>query len=433
MGVVAINIGSQRQLAGGKSFGDVGPYVHLDGTVHFAVDPSRGSNSGIADLDLAPRDSSGRVHWSADFTLVAPAEPVRGTGRLLFDVLNRGRRVALRLFNMAEPLTDHAAPLDVGDGFLMRHGFTVAWCGWQSDLPGTPGLLRMISPDVFEATWPMMGRVMVTLQPNAPSRVLLLSDRQHQPYPVANLDDPEAILVVRDHEQALGRPVPREAWSFARCDGGEVVADSQHVYMPAGFEPGKIYQVVYTATGARVVGCGLLAIRDMVSFLRYGAASANNPCAGTLRRAYGFGASQSGRFLRHLLYLGLNQDAQGRPVFDGLMPHVAGGRRGEFNMRFGQPSNTAYQSMGTLFPFADTALADPVLWPFGWAAGSSGRAWGRAQGVPDEHVHRVLERRRVADSHRPGWMWRCGTCSQCARLPLFRDPARSGRSSASAR
>ena len=73
----------------------------------------------------------------------------------------------------------------------------------------------------------------------------------------------------------------------------------------------------------------------------------------------GTGLSQSGRFLRHFLYLALNEDEEGRIVFDGLIPHVAGGRRGEFNQRFGQPSTPAKRSMGNLFPFTDTEQTDP--------------------------------------------------------------------------
>jgi hypothetical protein len=78
-----------------------------------------------------------------------------------------------------------------------------------------------------------------------------------------------------------------------------------------------------------------------------------------MQYAYSFGRSQSGRFLRHFLYLGLNQDEQDRTVFDGLMPLVAGGGRGEFNQRFGQPSNTNKYSVKNLFPFHDTAQIDP--------------------------------------------------------------------------
>ncbi|HEX9867487.1 MAG TPA: hypothetical protein VGC99_02650, partial [Candidatus Tectomicrobia bacterium] len=135
--------------------------------------------------------------------------------------------------------------------------------------------------------------------------------------------------------------------------------DATSIYLASGFLPGKVYQVVYTTTGAPVIGLGLLATRDMASFLKYGAASEGNPCAGHIQYAYSFGRSQSGRFLRHFLYLGLNEDEHDRLVYDGLIPLVAGGGRGEFNQRFGQPSNSNKYSVKNLFPFHDTTQTDP--------------------------------------------------------------------------
>ena len=107
-----------------------------------------------------------------------------------------------------------------------------------------------------------------------------------------------------------------------------------------------------------MVGLGFLATRGLVSYLRH-TSRPENPCSGDLAHAYGFGASQSGRFLRQFLYLGLNEDEEDRTVFDGLIPHIAGSRRGEFNLRFGQPSSTSNQSIGTQFPFTDTFQNDP--------------------------------------------------------------------------
>ena len=68
--------------------------------------------------------------------------------------------------------------------------------------------------------------------------------------------------------------------------------------------------------------------RDFASFLRHELAQPDNPCAGQIRHAYAFGASQSGAYLRQFLYLGLNQDERERPVFDGYLIHIAGGGRG---------------------------------------------------------------------------------------------------------
>ena len=113
---------------------------------------------------------------------------------------------------------------------------------------------------------------------------------------------------------------------------------------------GKVYEVNYTTTGNAVVGMGLLAPRDLVSFLRYGAAADGNPCADDIQYAFTFGRSQSGGFLRRFLYLGLTQDEADRPVFEGLIPLVAGSGRGEMNQRFGQPSTPPRASAARIFP-----------------------------------------------------------------------------------
>src|SRR5208282_2991033 len=173
----------------------------------------------------------------------------------------------------------------------------------------------------------------------------------HRPYPTNNLDDSDAMLLVYDADDVPPRVIPCGQWSFAKLDEGRVVADASHVYLPSGFVPGEQYEVIYTTTGAPIVGLGLLTARDAVVFLRYSNAAEGNPCAASVQHAYAFGASQSGRYLREFLYLGLNEDEQQRPVFDGVIAHIAGGRRGgDFNQRFGQPSGTLQPSMSTLSP-----------------------------------------------------------------------------------
>ena len=104
----------------------------------------------------------------------------------------------------------------------------------------------------------------------------------------------------------------------------------------------------------------MLAPRDLVSFLRYGPAEAGNPCADDdIEFAFAFGRSQSGGFLRRFLYCGLTRDEQDRPVFEGVLPLVAGSGRGEMNQRFGQPSTPARPTAGRSFPFHDTRQTDP--------------------------------------------------------------------------
>lgn len=354
MAVTALEIKTCSPFASGIAFGDVGPYQQLEGTVHVAVDPDHPSNAGITDLQRAPRDAHGLVHGAADVRLLQPVAPQHGNRRLLLDIVNRGNPTVLTNFNSA------VGRLDPGNGFLMRQGYTVVWCGWQDDVPAVPGLLRIQVPEAVDpGGQPIAGQIAVTFQPEAHIQVQLLADRLHRPHPATDLHDRDARLTVQDHEDAPPQTIPRQQWSFARLEGGRVVPDATYVYMASGFVPGKVYQVVYTTAGAPVIGLGLLATRDLVSFLRYGAAGEGNPCAGHIQHAYSFGRSQSGRFLRHFLYLGLNQDERDRTVFDGLIPLVAGGGRGEFNQRFGQPSNANKYSMKNLFPFHDTIQTDP--------------------------------------------------------------------------
>jgi hypothetical protein len=221
--------------------------------------------------------------------------------------------------------------------------------------------MRIHVPDAQRAGLPITGKVRVKFQPNASNQVQLLSDRLHRPYPTNNLDDSDAVLQVYDADDVPPRVIPRGQWSFAKLEEGRVVPDASRVYLASGFIPGKQYEVIYSTTGAPVVGLGLLTARDAVAFLRYSGADEGNPCAANIQHAYAFGASQSGRYLREFLYLGLNEDEQQRPVFDGVLAHIAGGKRGgDFNQRFGQPSGTLQPSMSNLFPFHDTAQTDPL-------------------------------------------------------------------------
>ena len=360
MAVAQIEIRSRQPFADGAAFGDVGPYERLDGLIRFAVDPDHPANQRIVDLDKAARDASGRVQFQADFCLLQPVDPARGSGRLLLDVANRGRKRAVAIFNRAAPALVPTEEIDPGDGFLMRRGWTVAWCGWQWDVIRSPALLGLEAPDALGSDGrPIQGQVICQFQPTGPGRDHLLADRVHQPYPAADPADPEAVLTIRDGFEGPRSVIPRDQWRFAHDEDGRPVEDDTHVWLAEGFAPGRIYEVIYRTRICPVVGTGLLAVRDSVAFLRHGEATAGNPCGGRITQTYGFGVSQSGRFLRHFLYLGLNLDEAGRPVFDGLIPHVAGARRGEFNQRFGQPSVQATRSFGHLMPFTDDDQTDP--------------------------------------------------------------------------
>ncbi len=358
MSVTKIEIKSRTPFAGGQVFGDAGAYEQLDGVIHFTADPNNNANETIADLGLAPTNADGLVEYSSDFRILRPADPQLGNRRILLDVPNRGKPLALRNINSAPEVTPDA-PMDPGNGFLMRQGYTVVWCAWQHDVPDAPGMLRVNVPEAVTADGPVSGKIVVTFQLNGPSQVEFLSSRNHRAYKASDVDEQAAVMTVQEHEDAPEQIVPREQWSFARLENGKAVPDDSHVHLASGFQPGKVYQVIYTTTGAPVVGLGLLATRDISTFLRNASSEQGNPLAGQIDNSYSFGVSQSARFLRLFLYLGLNRDEEGRVAFDGFIPHVAGGKMGEFNHRFAQPSSQATRSGNSLFPFSDSAQTDP--------------------------------------------------------------------------
>jgi hypothetical protein len=367
--VTRFEVRLRRPLAGGMSFGgvcgDVGPYEELKGRLHLSIDPLHPANRRITDVELAPRSPRGLVEWTADMSILLPVDPTRCSGRVLVDVVNRGNTVAVPNFNRATrpvfaPGADPDPPVDVGDGFLMKRGWVVLSCGWQGDVPEVPGLFRMQTPQALGPDGgPLRGLVHTQLQATAPVTHFLLSDRGHVPYPAADVDERAALLTVRDQPDGAATTIPRERWRFARVDGGRVAPDGRYIQLEGGFEPGRLYQITYTAAGAPVLGLSMAALRDAASWLKHGTAAEGNPAPGALRWAYAYGRSQTGRLLRTLVYEDLNLDERGREAFDGIIANVAGGMRGEFNQRFGQNSKDRNNMMAHLFPFTDRPQADP--------------------------------------------------------------------------
>jgi alpha/beta hydrolase family protein len=352
--VVRLRIERREVILNGRPFGAAGPYEKLVGKVDFGLDPSLPANGIIVDLKLAPRNPRGEVESSADFYLLKPIDPRRGNGRLLYEVGNRGGKAILSTFQKAAGSPDPTTEAEFGDGALMRQGFTLLWLGWQWDVPERPGTMRMEMPVATEGgrriTGIVRGNFILTERADTAS----VADRNHKAYPVLDPNAPDSVMTVRDDPIAKGAVIPRSRWRFV--DAGTVALDG-------GFEPGRIYDVVYRTADPRVLGCGLAGVRDIVSFMKYDSSS-ENPMPG-LRFAIGWGVSQSGRFLRHFLYEGFNQDQQGRRVFDGVFDQVGGAGRGSFNHRFGQASRDALQHFNILFPvdlfpFTDGPSTDPV-------------------------------------------------------------------------
>jgi Alpha/beta hydrolase domain len=351
----------REPFAGGKAFGDTGPYERITAVAQFAIDPAHLRNRGIVDLDLAPRNAEGKVEFEADVCILAPQDPAKGNGAIFYDVNNRGNKLALRFFNRAPSGNDPKTAVDAGDGFLFRRGYTVVWCGWIGELlPGDHRLL-LRAPVATENGKPIRGMVRYEMVTDKPAVSLPLSRREgHGSYAPTREGEARGVLTSRLYETDERQPIARERWSLERLsipavkEGVPGTLGQVRLRLAGGCQPGVIYELTCEAEGPIVQGVGFAAVRDLVSFLRHDT-SARNPVRRSdgkpaLTRAHGFGVSQSGRFLRNFVYLGFNVDEAGRKVFDGLIPHVAGGGLGFFNHRFAQPTRHNGQHEEHLFP-----------------------------------------------------------------------------------
>ena len=351
-GVTRLQIERRETVLGGKPFGAAGPYEKLIGKVHFALDSTLPQNQGIVDLTLAPKNALGLVEFSADFYLLKPVDPARGNGRLFYEAGNRGTKRILPVFQNAANSTDPSTAAEFGNGALMQQGFSLLWMGWQWDVP--EGRMRMAIPIAADNGRPITGWVRGNFIPGANATTASVADRGHLAYPVVDPESPEHRMIMRTLPTDAPREIARSTWRFT--GPGTVALDR-------GFEAGLIYDVIYRARDPRVVGVGLAGTRDIVSFFKHATAAGGNPLPG-IRLAMGWGVSQTGRFLRHFVYQGFNEDERGRIVFDGLFDQVGGAGRGSFNHRFGQQSRDQLQHFNILypvdmFPFTDADQLDP--------------------------------------------------------------------------
>jgi hypothetical protein len=358
--VTRIEITRHQLFADGQEFGSAGSYEKLVGRFYGELDPVAVLNSGIVDLDKAPRNAQGMVEYSSDFYILKPVDLSKGNGTLLYDVNNRGNKQALVQFNSAPRENDPSTAADAGNGFLMRYGFTIVWSGWLPDLPAINNNLRLYVPAANDPGGPILQKVWDEFLFNDKT-----TTQAKLSFPAASTSSDHATLVVRESNAAPPKAVAREQWEFV---------DAQSIrLLPAGtaFAMGTIYQLIYEAKDPPVAGIGLAATRDWIAFLRHAKAdnAGNpNPMADNghfpLTRVLAHGTSQSGRYLRDFVYRGFNEDETGQIVFDGINPHIATGRS-FLDFRFAQPErmqNIGYGFVSfpnTDFPFAYELQKDP--------------------------------------------------------------------------
>src|SRR5438270_1486221 len=177
----------------GRSFGTVGTYDRIIARATIAVAPDDPHNTIIVDLDRAPHTPQGMVRAVADVEILRPTVAANGNRRLFYEVLNRGTKPGLALFNdLPAVVNDPVKASDAGNGFLMNRGYTIVWSGWQGDV--APGGGRMtFSPPIVPDVTGLAREDFVFDHMDNPARATLS-------YPAADLDPAHAKISVRQRE-----------------------------------------------------------------------------------------------------------------------------------------------------------------------------------------------------------------------------------------
>src|SRR5438093_104561 len=316
----------------GRAFGEVGQYEKLTGRAFGVADPKDPVDATIVNIERAPRNAQGLVEYDVDFYILKPIDMTKGNKSLFYDVVNRGNKNLHTTFNVgAGGGNNPTKAADAGDGLLMNMGYTLVWSVWQGDvLPGGDRQTVRFPIATASSGGPITKKIWTEFVFDTPSTytVPVSWDRgpDVKPYPAVESAMSQAALSRRKGTDGESQPIARSDWSFGKCaDGKAVTPTNVDVCYPAGFTGDWVYDLVYEARDPMVMGLGFAATRDIMSFLRFDTSDGNplvtkssnkNP----IEWALGFGSSQSGRFLKDLIYQGFNQDTNGRKVSDGTNP-----------------------------------------------------------------------------------------------------------------
>ena len=375
--ITKIVVERREIFADGHEFPVTGAYEKVVGKAYGEVDPRSLLNKAIVNLDKAPRNKRGRVEYWSDLYLLKPIDMERGNKKIFVDPTNRGGKQIVSSLNDAPQNNDPSTLKDAGNGFLMRHGYTIAWTGWHGGLSGK-NFIVIGAPVATNKGKDIVGLVRTELVAEEAGvySMPLSDDPRITSYEAADTDKSKSILTVREKSYEPRMAVPASDWEFASCkkdDNGknEIRPSTTDLYLRSGFKPNHIYEFIYPAKNPLVLGLGFAAVRDAVSFLRYEMKDKTgnpNPVAfgkkeTGIKRAYAWGRSLPARFLRDLVYYGFNEDESHRKVFDAICPYVAGGGRTFLNYEFGRPVTSCQQHSAQLdpelFPFAYNVIKDP--------------------------------------------------------------------------
>ena len=379
--VVRFVVEQKRPLAEGTTFGSAGAYERLDGTAYFEVDPKDPLNAIIVNLDKAPRNARG-IEFSAPFVVLKPVDLAKGNHKIFYAINNRGNQQAISYFNFGRGGNNPLTAADVGDGFLMRLGYTIVDAGWQGDLVTGGGRLIPKFPVATQPDGsPIVAKVRIeysdrTIPDKGTFTLPLEGAANFKAYPVADSNTAHATLTVRDSVSGAKTPVPSDHWAFGTCTTGKasLVANDTNICLFDGFRADRLYELIYQAKNPIVMGLAYAVTRDVGSFLRYATkddAGNANPLAESatrvgITRVYSFGSSESGEYQREFLYLAFNEDEAHRKVQDALWVHKSGTHRLFANVAFADPNTYAEEDdrhdfLGTSYPpFTYAVTTDPI-------------------------------------------------------------------------
>jgi len=373
---------------GGASFGAVGQYQRIEGTITGAVDPDNPGNAAITDIALAsPKNGDGTVGYSVDFQILRPIDLAKGNHRVVFELPNRGTPLILGTLNDSATLNSTQAAGDPGNGFLMSQGFTIVEGGWDTTAAQggrSFGVTFPIAknPDGSAITGPATEEFVIDVTATPASQPLT--------FPAASADKSQATLTVRENYGDTPQVVPSAGWDYTDATLTAVKLTSGPFGGAGSFGPTALYEFTYMAKNPFVAGLGFAAVRDLATFLREAKTDDNdvaNPLAGDVQHIYTFCLSQPCRTMHDFVLHGFNETEasaahsrhphdgdrdrddrnRGRHarVFDGVLNWIGGGDGIFMNYRFAQPFRTHRQHIARWtpefqFPWANETLHDPV-------------------------------------------------------------------------
>jgi hypothetical protein len=366
---------------GATSFGSAGTYDKIEGIAYGQIDPNDPKNQVIADIAFAQTNSVGMVEYTTPFYILKPSNLAKGNGKVFYEAPNRGGK-QYGSFNQTgggndpgtsaadatlAPTTVPATTAATYPAFLMNQGYSLVWSAWDAE------------PMSSTATKLLIATLPIAKQPSGaaiagPMYEYIVNDNKTTTCAVTYYSPVEgstATLTVRNTIAETAVALASTDWSWGgpgTCSSTSKTSNSISLKSGA-FTQSAIYELTYTAKDPYIATVGFAAIRDFASFLKYSKADnagTANPLSGSVNSIVGYGLSQPARLWNDYVWLGFNQDVNGKKVFDGLFNWIGGGNGLGINYRFAQVGRTERNrqhhiaQLEGVFPFSYTTTTDPL-------------------------------------------------------------------------